>query len=655
MTERTVLLVLSERDDPRLLAKRILCEGVKKVFLCPVEYLANKLPSRIQEACSLESMVQFELVDFVEAFNRTSFALKDEYIAFIHAISEKKLSPGNTVKEYFSYPGKPFSLWWLSLIAEKNQFKSQSFTLFSKAITIARLQRSLGCHEIWCGKHAGVLNELLCLSRKQAGLWEGLKIIAIEQLRVLRFACCLFKKMIDIRNFRRDFSVRKTKLREHGFALLTNFPDIDGKALQEGKFVNLTYGSIQKAIEENGRHDIAWFGIYGTINSSTWKQAIKIASSVKQAALFFMLEEWLTFSSFLSIIMTYIRSAVRCLPILKHCRRLFEHYDPVSGRTFDFWSIHKKDFISSFSGKVLFWNITYYTIFANIAKALHGGTKVLYFAEMHGWEKALNIACSKRADITTVGLQHGSVPILLLNYFEHPEDLKGDDYLKYMPTPKYLGCLSPLTMNLFLRGEWKKEKLFVLGGFRFGGLKNNGNVSPRYSMRKNQIIVPFSISSIGSREMLLLLYEAFNDKDLNFTVLLKTHPCYSMEKVIKKLGLKLNDKVFKFTNESLSIVTGESKLMIVKESSSVFWAIYHKTPVIIPRFYGIVDLCPLSGISDLGIYVNNPDELFKATLRAMEEEHAVSGEKYQEFLNSYLEIHEKDAQYYDNLIRAVHN
>ena len=99
-------------------------------------------------------------------------------------------------------------------------------------------------------------------------------------------------------------------------------------------------------------------------------------------------------------------------------------------------------------------------------------TKLFYFSEMQGWEKTLNIACSRREDIKCIGLQHTIVPLLFLNYFDPPASRGGDDYVKYSPKPDYLACSGDITKNIFIENKWPPEKLFILGGFRFTDFKN---------------------------------------------------------------------------------------------------------------------------------------------------------------------------------------
>jgi surface carbohydrate biosynthesis protein (TIGR04326 family) len=305
-------------------------------------------------------------------------------------------------------------------------------------------------------------------------------------------------------------------------------------------------------------------------------------------------------------------------------------------------------------GKVLLQGVIYYRCFSNIARQIPQGAKIMHFCEMQIWEKALNVACAKRKDILRVGLQHTIVPLLLLNYFNYPAELQGDDFINSVPRPNRIGCVGPITEDILSKSGWKKEQLFILGGFRFGDLalsQDIGLVPP--AKRKKQIVVAFSLSPFENREIIRLLFDAFNDKKTDYRILLKGHPCDPLEETVRMMGLNLNPGVFEFTNTSLSQIVPESMGMVVKESSSCFWALRNNIPVIVPLLYSIIDLCPLSTLSKSVIYVHSPQEIYAAVEEVMQGVRHANAQEGAKFLDNYLNIYLKKSEYYQNIISNV--
>ncbi len=663
---KRILLVLTGRDRETEVLRRISGDNnnIEEVFLCPIEYNADRLAQQLKKSLEKKTTIEAELVDFIYRFNKKAFELKQEYINFIHELGEKDFFNGINLKRYFTYPSGEFSVWWFSLIAEKNPYKSSAFTKFCKILTILHLKNELGCEQIWLNRKNGVIGNVLSASglddfvsisgyRSYHGYTGEIKLIFIEMLRVAKFILALLQRAIGAKRLERRFKNQREYLRDSKILAVTAFPSVDETKLKDGRFVNLAYGSLQNSIESNHKNKVAWLGMFVPINSYNWSKTLKIAKRVKENSKFFILEEWLGYKEFSRIIFTYFLLSVRALINLNRYRAHFVYRDPVTNLRINLWEILKKDFLSSFMGKILIWGISNYIAFSNIIEDLPKYIKVLYFAEMQSWEKALIVACAKRGDITCVGMQHSIVPLLMLNYFDHPEDLRGNDYVKYCPAPDYLGCVGSITRDILLQGCWPREKLFILGGFRFHDFRESPDILTIKERRKGQVVVPFSLCPLENREMLLLLFHAFNDKNLNFDILLKTHPCDPIQKVARRMGLDINSKVFKFTNKRLQEIIPESKAMIVKESSSVFWAIYNGIPVIVPSLYSIIDLCPLSKLSNLAIYINNPVELFNTVIRIMQNRRDIDGNGYRKFLNKYLNIYLDDKQYYDNLLRSV--
>ncbi len=662
---KNILLVLSEKDNAPSLLRKILQQNTNKVFLCPIDYRASRLAERLNKSINEKKPGNAELVDFVGKFNQEAYQLKGEYINFIYDLGEKELINGKNLKEYFAYPKENFSVWWFSLIAERNPYKSSSFIFFTKINTILKLKKELSCQEIWISKNSRLVYDVLSKLKLQ-GVVSGssnnrfldgfitAKVLLIELPRVLRFILASFVETIALKKMKAEFKCHKEAIKNCDLALLTTFPLIDQKKLKQGKFVNLAYGSLQDAIEQShNKKKIAWFGIFASVNSLKWPQVLPITRKIKKIERFFLVDEWLSLKDLGRIVSTYFFLAFRCLRYLGRYRAQFYYREATLGANLNLWPIFARDFLSSFCGKVLIWGLSDYWKFSNITQELLPKTKILYFAELHGWEKALNVACAQRKDVVCVGLQHASISSLWLNYFNHPTDLSGSDYVRYTPTPNYLGCVGSIARNIFLENGWPREKIFILGGFRFPSLKKTSSMTS-VSQKKNQIVVALSLSPVANKEILLFIYDAFYNKNYSFDILFKCHPIDPLEKVAQKIGLDMTGNL-RFTNQSLDEVVAESRAMIVKESSSVFWAINHNIPIIVPYLYSFVDICPLSEVSHLAHYVATPAELFDVAYEIMQDKKEINKTEYREFFNRYIEIYQTDERYYENLMSAINS
>ncbi|MCA9399251.1 MAG: hypothetical protein KC618_05850, partial [Candidatus Omnitrophica bacterium] len=296
----------------------------------------------------------------------------------------------------------------------------------------------------------------------------------------------------------------------------------------------------------------------------------------------------------------------------------------------------------------------YYIAFDRLLKNITDGTKVIYFAELHGWENALNMVLRERQEICSVGLQHTIVPLLYLTYFYDHRELQEKDLLKSLPKPNFLGCVGPITEKIFLESGWSEEELFIIGGFRFKSIAERLNRDVFAQKKKNRIVVALSIADFENEEVLRMLYDAFKDRKPKYKIIVKPHPCHNLYSLLEKMNIVLISDIFEISMKSLSDLVPGSSAMIVKESSSMFEALVEEIPVIVPQLYSIVDLCPLSGISDIPIYVKNSEELYQMIEDIFANKSVRKPqESGREFLKRYLDFPENTEQYIENLKKVT--
>jgi len=254
---KKVLLMLTGREKESLILKKILSSKADKVFLCAVEYNAAEAVQGLKASISAKTPAEAEIVDFQGKFNSAAFNLKESYLDFIHETAEKDFIRGINLKKYFKYPSKKFSLWWLSLIFEKNPYKSPVYTLFAKAITILRLKEEFQCQEIWMNGDNVSPSRLLNALNSENRNRREITLVFIEILRAAKFIAQVFLKALSVRKLK--YPIGRSQCYQTGkTAAVTMFPFIDEEKLKEGIFCNLAYGPLQKAIEQACGEKVTW-------------------------------------------------------------------------------------------------------------------------------------------------------------------------------------------------------------------------------------------------------------------------------------------------------------------------------------------------------------------------------------------------------------
>ena len=649
MTSKNILYVFDELID---INKYLKNHKESNIFLCPLTIDQECITSTIEKLRS-ENNCELITINFQQYFLEKAFSIRDEYIKFIADFAEKPVtkSKRKNLKEYFKYPLKNFSIWWFSLIAEKNTLKSNSYHKLVKFLTILDLQKKYSCDEIWLSINDADLTHLIlnynnnCQDlRNHKKKSEIIYLFSILKETLIYFLFFMLR-IITVKKAMRGLSNRKNKLKNSKYLLVTYFPLLDKEELKHKKFINKYYKPLQTALEKKCEDRITWLALIVGIDGFDLKQSVALGKQINEwgYSLFFT-EEWITFKDFFVIISQYSYTLVKFLFKLPYISKEFKY--PDSEGDINVWQLFKRDWYRSFCGLICVEGLIYYRLFSNIFRDLKEKTIITYIAEMHAWEKALNIAASQeQKGLKTIGIQHTVVSLLLLMYFNYKAELEDGDNIQKMPKPNYLACVGKIPVKLFRESGWNENKLFTLGAIRHQYLKQFINNKINWKNRENKVVVALSILLEESKETLLYVYQAFKNQT-KYRVVLKGHPFLPVQLIANSLNIKLDGNTFHIVETPLSELLPVAKAVIVNGSASALEGIACQCPVIIPRLSNIIDINPLAKIRELPTYVSSPEELKKVVDEIIDrKESPILYENCKNFIEEYFEFHDSNEEF----------
>jgi len=398
------------------------------------------------------------VLDFLKLFNKTALSAKDTYVKFISDFANLEVSKGCNIKQYFKFPFKDFSVWWFSLIAEKSTLKTDSYQRLIKILTILDISNGSHCDEIWLDISDYNIASLITRHYAQAKVKAvnlrryGIKKRLSGSARpILMFISALarFKnlsmKTFFVRKSMGDSKDRKRKLRESDFLLVTCFPLLDEDRLKENVFIDKYYQPLQAALAKHYKGRFSWLGMILEFAGYDLKKSTSLAKQVNDwGDNLICCEEFLNLWDLIVVLWGYFYIYARFMLKKSWIMNNFKY----PGIKTNLWPVFGDDWFLSFGGWHLIDGIASYRVFKNLRAFLRKDARVLYLAEMYSWEKALNIALSGPERIKTVGIQHASVPLLLLNYFNDKSELLSGDNIQKMPASDYLGCAGRIPARL---------------------------------------------------------------------------------------------------------------------------------------------------------------------------------------------------------------
>ncbi len=637
--KKTTIYIFDEFSDIRRVLKP-LSSGCGKILMLPLTVDEDRI-CRTEEALRKLEPAEIARIPFAAHFNKKAFEVKDDFVKFIADFSRHDIG-GRSLKRYFKYPFRDFSIWWFSLIAEKNTLKTDSFHNLVKLLTFKDLCKEYGCQEILMDISDSKMAEAI---KDNAGAMdvscvdlnypkeppEFLKILstimpALGYLLIFMIRSVFAKCRMPAFGNRREF-LGKCK-----FLLVTYFPYFDEEKLKEKEFINRYYEPLQKALEKRNNGSFAWLAMTLANGKYSWNKNLAFGRRINaNKSNFTFIEECAGFIDYMLVFLLYGCFSIKYFFFLPKLSRSFIY--PESN--LNIWRLFAKDWHDSFCGQILMEGLLYRRIFKNVFKYLDNEAKVIYLAEMHCWEKALNIASMENRRIKTIGIQHTIVPLLALMYFNDRSELKEGDYIDTMPRPDILACAGNIPAKIFIDSGWEENRVFSWVALRFQDFKRYFRHMSSWEDRKKKIVIALSIVPEVSREILTYVHQAF-EPIAGVDVIIRSHPNLRVERLIRELGLEFKNPPFSISDLPLETLLRDAMAVIVADSSVSLEAIACGCPVIIPRLINFVDMNPMTGLTDLPFYVESPLEMRDVTERILKEKKPpFSYEKGRNFILNY--------------------
>ena len=593
------LLVFDIAFDKRR-AKKLKFRDKDEVFVFPL----TSSTSALEEVLNVAKIcgTGIEVISSGELVNKSAEKLRKKFINFIGAIPELIKPCSENLKYYFKVDNVA-SLWWFSLVAEKNAYKTNSFNCLAQLDSIVQTIKDNGIDKIIiASRNKKLAASLVMFSNKNKiklntisvrdnfGLVHWLtqlqSFFYFKHLILLCFASVkIFIKFARIkiafksRDIKTPISCRQM--------IITYFPNIDINLAAKGIFKNRYYPYLQEVFELKNEN-LVWIAMYVQGSRISLGKSIEyVKMFIKGGKRIYFLEEFGSIGLQLFSFVFMIKESFRFLKIQKEIEKKHD-FDG-----YNFYSLFKDDWFSSFCGVAGYNGLLYYGCFSKMLQKIKP-QKCLYYCEMHAWEKALASAKNKiDPSIRLFAYQHATVSRMLLNYFKDPVEFKNHDTYA-MPLPEKIICNGPLTFRYMKESGYPESMLAVAEAIRYNHLKlfpdsQNGNC-------RNIVLIALSISPKESSSLLSVAYQAFKDMP-GVIIWVKPHPFLSTDKVLKEALIDRFRFPFEIKEGNLPDYLKEVRIAIVGESSVALEALASGCHVISVNVPEWINMSPLNGIA----------------------------------------------------------
>lgn len=631
--------------------KRGALEGSLAVYICPIT-----IDSDIVNAAGekLAEYAQVTVLPFIAKFHANGFSYKDKFIKFLADFSGSRNSVGVSLRSYFSYPFADFSVWWFSSLAEKNTAKNNTYHNFVKLMTILDFKQEYVANKVYVDIRDNGLKRSILRNNGARKLGAAVNPAVYFTKALGYFAIFVTRKIILGIISGGSIKKRKNLMAEAKFLMVTFFPfSADTGLLEKKIFHNKVYGPLQASLEKSGKDKIAWLGMEKEYSGWNIKD-IKLAKKINSWGYnLFLREELITFRDMTATFFAFLVLSFKFFVKIPYLSRNFIFGNE---KKVNLWDIFAEEWIYSFCGSNLIGGLCYYHIFSNMLAVKKDPAVVIYPAELQWWENVLNIARGQNKKITTVGIQHSSVPFLFLSYFNYSADLNNKPGPDLFPLPDHLAVSGNIPLRLLTDNGWPERKIFDIGAIKYHRLLRFLDQEIAWEKREKKVIIALSIIHDEIKEMLLMVKQSLRRGD-NFKLIIKAHPATTRIKdFIRASGINAyRSKFILDTHTPIENLLVSARAVIVASSTASLDAIACQCPVVIPRFSCKVDMNPLSNVSTgLVRYVDTQEE-FRAVVGSIvnSEKAPIEFAKFKAFFNDYFTIVDNENEYFMRLQRQL--
>jgi len=401
--------------------------------------------------------------DLKNFFEENSEEIKNEIILFVSKIKELRINY-TTLKKLFSFD-KNFSLWDLSLVNEKNVYKSDCILNLTKFISIRKILKKKRCSKLilknFDKKFINIFKKT-SLSR----LYNFEIIDEIDHNQTFKDSLLNIVNNSTILSFFyfiyysfKNFSFKKINKfgKNYKHIIINYFTQFNSKKLNQSKFEPNQWPNFL-----NKKKNLFWLNIF--LPSKKFKTIHSINSylRIKKVKNVDFINNYFSLKIFLRVIKTFIISNYKYNIYLKK-NSFFKTKN-------DYYLFLDQEIKKSFCCFHLLQNLSYHFLIKSIFKnGVNKENKLFYLFENQPWERSLNFISNENKIDKIYGYSHTTINYWHLNYFH----TKSENFnFKENHLPKKILCHSKNCRNYLINQGISTSKILDVSAERFRWASN---------------------------------------------------------------------------------------------------------------------------------------------------------------------------------------
>ncbi len=565
---------------------------------------------------SIDEVNEISVIKFVE---ENDDLIRDRYNNFIDDLGYKNLGNKNFYKHFKIHNG--YNLWWMSLIFEKSNYKSEGPNNSIKLIAIEEIIKRNKPFEIYfiC-EDTKIIKavKILCTNLNiNLSIIRTKKKLDISFKRLVPYILIVLMYSVKFYAQRRPFkNIKKIRLLDEKYDVIF-FSYLNG-LLKKNEKVEIDYssqfGNLPKLLKEFGFKSY-WISHfvpnYKNYNPKNVSEIVNQSNIDENNDFHDLLDSFLNLKIIIQSIKIYLDIYFKFL-FKKRIKDLFV----VENSALSLWPVLKEDLNKSVFGVVSFINIIYSLLIDRFLSSIPSQKYLIYLMENQGWERALLHGWKLHKHDTIIAYQYGIFRYWDLRYYTTTNKRNDIDFTD-IPKPNYIASSGQIANQLFLEMGYSENELIKVENLRYNSLfnlnyqlKNNINTQDQFKFTNSnlKIIVLFDIDMKINYQLINIINNLnFKKNDIVWYAKFHAGKNFTLKKLIEKKINIISGKLHNVLNEYDLALT-------VSNSGSSIDAYILRVPLIIYKNSSNIDFSPFKKFDKSISFIKNENELQKFLL-----------------------------------------
>lgn len=535
----------------------------------------------------------------LKALEKHSDELRSDYLSYIKELGQLYVR-GKRIVEHLMIE-KGFSLWWMSMLAEKGTLKSETPLNCLKLLALNQILIEIKPSSIELISNNKLLaqslsqlcgnSDILFNWTKPLKYFQELNIKNLGQKlpHLIQSPIFLMRNLFTHWNLRKSLNTNWFST-DNSIFFFSYFLNMDLDALKKGKFFSKYWYMVPSLIKKSGKKTNWIHHFMESVDIPNTKTGTKYLKIVNEDATNQGHHNFLY--SFLSLLT--IAKAIKMWVHIVLNGIFFQKtfYKEVSNLSQGWlWPLIREDWKSSVYGKTAIQNIIWIYLLDKAMSSLPKQKTGLYLCENQGWERAFIHYWKKYGHGELIGVAHSTIRYWDLRYFDDPQVLRSKDPLA-QPLPDKIALNGPVAFKAFREANQPEDRLEKVEAIRYQHLSKLNNKSKfQNSISNKKTILIVGDYVVNTTNNLLSLIDSLDQATLDdYNLIIKPHPATKIE-----LGRYIKHKI-KITTKPIGNLLSKVDLVISSGNTvAAIEALLVGLPVIVTLENNNFNFSPLKG------------------------------------------------------------